>query len=443
METIKLKLKTPLWTGDIDTRSDIVRASGFMGSLRWWTEALMRGLEKTFVCDPVSDGRCPEKTEQEKKEIYFYCPGCLLFGATGLQRAFKIHLVGGKSVFNGSTINIVPKGRTRGWRLGSGLWGDMDLSFIPYRTHFDPVLILLPLLVASRWGSLGARTQHGYGVTDIIGQAELKVDTAAFFNQLTALKTMLPSGFKIREGDNSFAMPNLKEMFFSKIRFSTGNNWWEEVDGIRERGIRGHNDYYRGWTKDFGMNNWIKSGSVPIAPAVKNWLRYGGGKVLWKKGDQNIEQNIANWLFGSTKTLCPSCYGSIREDNRNDKNYFCPYCRTPFAKEKAISKTAAKVNVSCAYPVNTGQWEFRIWGWLPPEEDRFEVKTMFLNELKASLEGQGKAPFPFGQLFGDKASKGGLSVWREFGSPRDMVSPDNKDYLSYLESTSKGEEGAS
>ncbi|MCG9969226.1 type III-B CRISPR module RAMP protein Cmr1 [Pelotomaculum terephthalicicum JT] len=291
METIKLKLKTPLWTGDIDTRSDIVRASGFMGSLRWWTEALMRGLEKTFVCDPVSDGRCPEKTEQQKKEIYFYCLGCLLFGATGLQRAFKIQLAGGKSVFNDNSqpIKIVPGGRTNGWRLGSGLWGDIDISVIPYKAYFDPVLILLPLLVATRWGGLGARTQHGYGVTDIVGQAELKVEAAAFFNQLTTIKTMLPSGFKIREGADSFAMPNLKEMFFAKIRFTAeGNDWWKGVDGIRERGKRGQNDYYRGWTKDFKMNNWIKSGSVPIAPAVKNWLRYGGGKVLWEKNQQNI-----------------------------------------------------------------------------------------------------------------------------------------------------------
>lgn len=128
------------------------------------------------------------------------------------------------------------------------------------------------------------------------------------------------------------------------------------------------------------------------------------------KSDQNIDQNIANWLFGSTKTLCPSCYSSIREDNRN-RYYFCAHCRRTFSKEKIIAKMAAKVNVSCAYPVNNGQWEFRIWGWLPPEDDRFEVKTMFLNELKASLEGQGKAPFPFGQLFGKKASKGGLSVF--------------------------------
>lgn len=441
METIKLKLKTPLWTGDIDTRSDIVRASGFMGSLRWWTEALMRGREKTFVCDPVLDGRCPEKMVQQKNEIYFYCPVCLLFGATGWQRAFKIQFAGGKGVFNGQPIKIVPQGRTNGWRLGSGLWGEIALSVVPYKAYFDPVLILLPLLVATHWGGLGAKTQHGYGVADIIGQAKLKEKAAAFSDQLKELKKMLPSGFEIRGGTNSYAMPNLKEMFFAKIRFTDGgDDWWKGVDGIKER--KGQNGYYEGLVKDPKLKKWVTSGSVPIAPAVKNWLRYGGGRVLWEK-DQNIKQNIANWLFGSTKTLCPSCYGTIKEDTKNTENYFCGYCKKSFPKEKSIGKNAAKVNVSCAYPVNNGQWEFRIWGWLPTKDDRFEVKTMFLNKLKASLEGQGEASFPFGQLFGDKVSNGRLSVWREFGSPRDTVSPDNKDYLTYLDSLSEEKEGDS
>ena len=40
-----LQIKTPLWTGDIDAKSKRIRATGFMGSLRWWAEALLRGHE--------------------------------------------------------------------------------------------------------------------------------------------------------------------------------------------------------------------------------------------------------------------------------------------------------------------------------------------------------------------------------------------------------------
>lgn len=34
----RLKIKTPLWTGDIDTKSDLLQTTGIMGSLRWWME---------------------------------------------------------------------------------------------------------------------------------------------------------------------------------------------------------------------------------------------------------------------------------------------------------------------------------------------------------------------------------------------------------------------
>ena len=45
-EHIKLKIKTPLWTGDIDSRSDLLQPTGIIGSLRWWTEAILRRMDK-------------------------------------------------------------------------------------------------------------------------------------------------------------------------------------------------------------------------------------------------------------------------------------------------------------------------------------------------------------------------------------------------------------
>ena len=42
--TIELKTLTPLWTGGVDKTCDRLHETGLIGSLRWWYEALVRGL---------------------------------------------------------------------------------------------------------------------------------------------------------------------------------------------------------------------------------------------------------------------------------------------------------------------------------------------------------------------------------------------------------------
>lgn len=58
---IKLSALTPIWTGGVDQRSDRLHETGLIGSLRWWYEAIVRGLDGA-VCDPKSDidhSACP------------------------------------------------------------------------------------------------------------------------------------------------------------------------------------------------------------------------------------------------------------------------------------------------------------------------------------------------------------------------------------------------
>jgi len=51
---IKLRTLTPLWTGGVEGTCDRVHETGIIGSLRWWYEAIVRGLEG-FVGDSASD----------------------------------------------------------------------------------------------------------------------------------------------------------------------------------------------------------------------------------------------------------------------------------------------------------------------------------------------------------------------------------------------------
>jgi CRISPR-associated protein Cmr1 len=82
---IELKTLTPLWTGGVDGRCDRVHETGIIGSLRWWYEAIVRGLGG-WACDPTDDRSCPDK--QGKR-----CAACELFGCTSWQRKFKLHIL--------------------------------------------------------------------------------------------------------------------------------------------------------------------------------------------------------------------------------------------------------------------------------------------------------------------------------------------------------------
>jgi CRISPR-associated protein Cmr1 len=51
---VQLKMATPIWTGDARRRMDRLHTTGVMGSLRFWYEAIVRGLGG-WVADPSAD----------------------------------------------------------------------------------------------------------------------------------------------------------------------------------------------------------------------------------------------------------------------------------------------------------------------------------------------------------------------------------------------------
>jgi CRISPR-associated protein Cmr1 len=398
MRELKLSCLTPLWTGDIDGKSNTLQVTGLMGSLRWWIEIILRGMNK-FVCEPTTDDRCPQRDESSKIEKY--CSACLIFGATGLRRLFKINLEGGEKVFTGGALNIKPNRRNRGWYLGSGIVGDIELEIILLDKDFDENLILLPLLIASKWSGIGARLQHGYGVVMIENLPEINFEK--FQNALSKIHEMQRlNSLKIElrndtRNDIMCGYPDIREMFFAKVQFESESDWWRYVDGIRPDNRRNYN----GYVNDPRMQAWIRSNSVPISPAIKNCLRYGECKRLWQTGDSNKDKSIENWLFGTIL---------------NDKS-------------------ASKINISCAYHIENTLWEFRIWGWIPGNgvPNGFD-RNQFLNDLKGALDGSGSISIPWINLLGNNTQNHRLSVWREFNSPRDTVRQNENDIKNYLQS---------
>jgi len=437
---IKIKTLTPIWTGDIDQRSRLLQTTGILGSLRYWSEAILRSIGR-YACDPTSDcGRCPKEVKNKK----YYCSACLIFGATGIRRTFRLNMSGGKRVFTGGILNIRPSGRNRGWYLGSGVLGEIYLKITSLDKDFDESLVLLPLIIASKWGGIGAKIQHGYGVVKIeicpridfnrFREAIGRTTDQERLSQLSSSMTKV----KLRHGSND-GLPNLREMFFAKVQFEvTNNNWWKEVDGIKERGKRGQKNYYEGHATDRIMMNWIKLGSVPITPAVKNWLRYRDGRKLWKK---SLDEKVERWLFGTTKRVCTICYERVKKDKDNLQNFWCPQCKKSLKKEETFERIASKINISCAYPVNDNIWEFRIWGWIPESSlpTGFDRKC-FLNNLKQALNGSGFVTFPWNELLGNQTKNHKLKVWREFNSSRDSVRQNEGNISNYIQSLLEGGE---
>lgn len=78
---VEVKTLTPLWTSGVDGTMDRVHETGILGSLRWWYEAIVRGLDGS-ACDP-REHSCPDKDGR-------YCDVCAVFGATGLKRSWRV-----------------------------------------------------------------------------------------------------------------------------------------------------------------------------------------------------------------------------------------------------------------------------------------------------------------------------------------------------------------
>jgi CRISPR-associated protein Cmr1 len=91
--TYQLKALTDLWTGSVTleekngqikekTGPDRLITTGLIGSIRWWFEVLVRGLDG-YACDP-SHTKCGDRE---------HCVVCELFGCTGWARKFRFDVL--------------------------------------------------------------------------------------------------------------------------------------------------------------------------------------------------------------------------------------------------------------------------------------------------------------------------------------------------------------
>lgn len=139
MTTLEIQLRTltPLWTGGVDQTVDRLHETGLIGSLRWWYEALVRGLGG-YACDPTGDDRCPDKDGK-------HCAACELFGCTGWARKFRLRVLDD----GGNLIQTKIEKNTA-----------LTLQFVELRpmSQEEKWLLAKTIEIAAKYGALGGKT---------------------------------------------------------------------------------------------------------------------------------------------------------------------------------------------------------------------------------------------------------------------------------------------
>jgi len=250
---IELRTLTPIWTGGVETgKMERIHETGIIGNLRWWYEAIVRGLGGE-ACDPTTHS-CAYDREKPNNGL---CDVCQVFGATGWRRRFRLEVVDDQThpiwTPENQMLNVRPPGRTRGWYLPPGKMGSLTLRFIGEAKVFS--LLTALLLFIEKLGSLGAKPQLGYGVFEIK-------------NREIVLK-------KAREwkwglfSNNARVLPDLWEFGFVKFRFQPPKSgWWTEIPGFSRVGLQ--------------VQPLVTQYSVaPVSPALKNEFRFNRWQRSW------------------------------------------------------------------------------------------------------------------------------------------------------------------
>ncbi len=213
---------TPIWTGGPDQKGDKVRETGLIGSLRWWYEAILRGIG-LYACDP-SAGTCVYNKDVGLKSI---CLACQLFGCTGYARRFRVEVEPSENPGDLRTIRLRNPGTKdhRGWRIPSRLKLPFTMGIIPLfpdsleEPHRSSLAFTLHLI--ERYGAFGAKISQGQGVVQFNG-----IPAAISFGEWKSLMEKRPQ----KAGSQLAGAPRLGDFLGLTIDLApAGKDWWKTI----------------------------------------------------------------------------------------------------------------------------------------------------------------------------------------------------------------------
>ena len=230
---VKIRTLTPLWTGGVDGTMDRIHETGIIGSLRWWYEAIVRGLGGS-ACEGPKGKKC-ELTGQRLKRFHRLrqsgmdwwealdevgiCDVCKVFGTTGWKRRFQIQVIDtgmhSINVYKKVTLRERQytdkngKERTPQWYSpNSPKGGDFAICIKSIPPTFNPQIIAGLIWFISTWTALGARAQMGFGV----------IQTAENVN----IQPLCEHLSNISGNHKYHHLPSLSNIFLAKIQPQSG-----------------------------------------------------------------------------------------------------------------------------------------------------------------------------------------------------------------------------
>lgn len=313
---VKIKPLTPIWTGDADRKNSTLRETGIIGSLRWWYEALIRGLDGN-ACDPTNT-KCDGQN---------HCDACELFGCTGWARKFRL-----ETSFNYTIPEVwigTREERNKRYlkRKVDGLMSDgsIELTFIPLKdiNKDEWVLLNSTLKVIENYGAIGAHISQGNGVIKIIE------NNLPYQNE----KCKECKGEQFDKSKNSLA--SLDKFFFYKFKLEfnediskliNNKSFWTHAQDDNQ-----FKDSWHNWKK-----LWENYNFLPIAFHIRDSIRHlengwetrhdifgelgKGSKVFvshgYKINEKNVEFRI--WGYGIDSSLLSSIKNNL-ESNLKQK----------------------------------------------------------------------------------------------------------------------------
>jgi len=176
---VTFKTLTPLWTGDAWGESNELKLTGIIGSLRWWFEALVRGMGYK-ACDSTGD-KCQVEIKNPDDVLNIHkkiCSVCYLFGTTGWKSRFSVNV-------DAENVNLEPvnkfevRTRTNNHKVRGkynylsrycdGLFGSFTLNFSFFSDIPEGYICLFVKLLKllNDYGMIGAKISQGNGVCNI------------------------------------------------------------------------------------------------------------------------------------------------------------------------------------------------------------------------------------------------------------------------------------
>ncbi len=308
----RLKALTPIWTGGVKGENDELHVTGIKGSIRWWYEVLIRGLD-CYACDPTAEGHCelnPKKLDRDqplapqiKKQI---CPVCYMFGCTGWSS--KI------------ILKLKEPGTSRPIRSFSSREIAFQLHFLEQK-KIDPeekLLLKMTLKLIVNHGAIGGKT--------IFKPSEIKYKNTKLhhrdFGILTRdVRSDLPKEkiqtdeitpymeeFKKKGGDNKFEWPNMKYFWFVKGK---------HINRLQHNQLVGRdaNGNYKDTVNEAG---------IFLGGFISREKSSFDQKVQEKYNDKNSASKKIFSFIGTGNKDCriERCFGYIRADNDDDLDSF-------------------------------------------------------------------------------------------------------------------------